>query len=117
MNCENCQTTLPDEAIACWKCGAPVAASVALAPSKKDETDLLFVIITFVISVAFFVCAGWSVPFTIWGLVTNSTKEIPPLSELGGILSGLAFIVAAVAVFGGSWWGSYWLLKRISRPT
>ena len=115
MNCAKCQTTLPDEAIACWKCGAPVAASIAQLP-KQDESDLLLALLTFGISIAFFVCAGWSVPFTLWGLISNSAQGSSLLASLSGILSGLAFVMSTIAVFGGCWWGSYWLLKRIARP-
>ena len=116
MNCDKCQTTLPDEAIACWKCGAPVAASIAQLP-KQDESDLLLAILTLGISIAFFICAGWSVPFTLWGLISNAVQEPSPLASSSGILSGLVFIGSTLAIFGGCWWGSYWLLKRIIRPT
>ena len=115
MNCEKCQTILPDEAIACWKCGTPVAETVQ-APPQKDESDLLLAILTFVLSVAFFVCAGWSIPFTLWGLISTSVNGSSLLASLSSILSGLAFVASTIAVFGGCWWGCYWLLKRISRP-
>lgn len=113
MNCANCETPLPDEAIACWKCGTPVAASAAHAPPRKAEPDILLILLTFAAAVAFFACAGWAVPFTVWGMITTAAKDSPEWSGLLGILGGLAFVVATIACFGGFWYGAYWLTQRV----
>ena len=121
MICNNCQTTLPDQAVACWKCGTPVATAVpppeplAAPKAKKGEPDLLYVILTFVITAGFFVCAGWAVPFTVWGLIIGSAKEYPQLSGLLDLLSGVGFIASAIAFFAGVWWGAYKISVRLAQ--
>ena len=121
MICNHCQTTLPDQAVACWKCGAPVAAAVLppeplTAPqAKKREPDLLYVILTFVITAGFFVCAGWAVPFTVWGLIIGSAKQFPALTGLLDIISGIAFILSTFGFFAGVWWGAYKISLRLAR--
>ncbi len=132
MICDNCQTTLPDQAVACWKCGKPLVqvappaiptspptAVLPLVPSKppevkKNEPDLLHVIVTFVFTAGFFVCAGWAVPFTVWGLIISSGKQYPELSGLLDVLSGVAFIVSAIGFFAGIWWGAYKISTRLA---
>lgn len=116
MICANCQTSLPDEAVACWKCGTPLAGTAKDAPGKPSEPDVLLALLTFFAALIFFACAGWSIPFAIWGNLSTAAKDSPQWSSLLGIVSGLAFIVATVACLGGAWWGSYWLIKRILRP-
>ncbi len=113
MICANCQTILPDEALACWKCGTQFAAPPAIAPAKKTEPDILLVIFTFIASVGFFACAGWSVPFAVWGMISTAAKDSPQWSGWVGILSGISFVVMTIACFGGFWWGSYWVIKRV----
>jgi ribosomal protein L40E len=109
MICENCRTTLPDDAIACWKCGARLAP-----PARQAGPDVLLAILTFVIAGALFACVGWSVPFTVWGLINSAAKDSPQWSGVLGIVSGMAFVLAALAFFGGVWWGSYWLIARLT---
>ncbi len=113
MICANCETTLPDEAIACWKCGTQLTALTGGKPPPKDEPDVLLVLLTFVAAVAFFACAGWAVPFTVWGMITTVAKDSPEWSGVLGILGGLAFVVSTIVCFGGFWYGAYWLIKRI----
>ena len=102
MICANCRTTLPDEAIACWKCGAQVAVAVAKSPAKKNAPDLLLVILTFLIASGLFVCMGWAVPFTVWGVITSSASQFPQWASILGVVSGIAFVVSAIAIFGGA---------------
>lgn len=186
MICANCQTTLPDEAVACWKCGsgtrgaaaardrvapaggdtpapgavpasspssaaqpppsnspssiAPqrsVALSLALAspaivapttaphtptaaapaPEQKGAHDLLLVIITFVGNAAFFICAGWSVPFAIWGNLRNAAKQNPEWTGIVDVVSGVALLVSGLVFFLGCWLGSYWAILRLISPS
>ncbi len=120
MICASCQTPLPEEAIACWKCGKlalpapPAAAPAPAAPLAKRQLDLLLALITLLISVAVFVCLGWAVPFTVWGLITSFGRQYPEWSAAFGIVSGAAFILSALAFFGGTWWGCYKLLQRLT---
>lgn len=111
--CANCQTALPDEAVACWKCGTQVAAPATSTLPQKPEPDILLVLLTFIAAAAFFVCAGWAVPFTVWGMISTAAKDSPQWSDLLGILGGLAFIVTTIACFGGFWYGAYWVTKRV----
>jgi hypothetical protein len=113
MICANCETTLPDEAIACWKCGTQISALTSGTPPPRNEPDILLVLLTFVAAVAFFACAGWAVPFTVWGTITTAAKDSPEWSAVLGILGGLAFVVSTIVCFGGFWYGAYWLTKRI----
>jgi hypothetical protein len=113
MLCDNCQTELPDEAAACWKCGKLFKSVAAPTPLKKQEPDSLLLVGTFVFSGIFFICGGWAFPFTVWGKMVEYTSHYPEWSSVTGVLSGALFIVTAIAVFGVLWWGSYWLIKRI----
>ncbi len=126
MICEHCQTTLPDQAIACWKCGKPVAALAApttptapavQAPTSKSEPDVLIVILAFALSAILFVCMGWAIPFTVWGKISGIATDYPQWSNLIGIISGISFVIATIGFLGGVWWGSYWLITRIMRPS
>ena len=112
MICQSCSTVLPDEARACWKCGAQIAATVA--PAKSADLDLLLKIVTFLVAGALFVCVGWSVPFMVWGTLASSANQFPQWSGAIGVVSGIAFVGAAIVFFGGVWWGMYWLLKRVA---
>ncbi len=117
MICQSCDTVLPDEARACWKCGTQIAATVANAPAKNTDLDLLLKILTFLVACALFVCVGWSVPFMVWGTITSAANQYPQWSGLSGVVSGIAFVAAAIVFFGGVWWGTYWLLKRVTATT
>ena len=114
MICQKCQTSLPEEAIACWKCGTSTARVPKPPPVKKAEPDIFLMILTFVVTGGFFVCAGWAVPFTIWGLIIGTARQYPQLSGLIDILSGAAFIASTVTFFAGIWWGAYKVLKRLT---
>ncbi|MDE3091996.1 MAG: hypothetical protein KGJ80_21700, partial [Chloroflexota bacterium] len=65
-------------------------------------------------TVMFFVCAGWAVPFTVWGQISTASADSPQWAGLIGVVSGVAFVVATIATFGGFWWGAYWLLTRVT---
>ncbi len=114
MICANCQMTLPEEAVACWKCGTPIAAPAAQAAAPKRPVDPLLLILTLLISVGVFVCLGWAIPFTIWGLITSSAKQYPEWSGILDIVSGAAFVLSALGFFGGTWWASYQVLQRLT---
>lgn len=123
MICGICQTNLPDEAIACWKCGSPISerpegpAKPNVPPNsraKKDKIDPLFVVLTLLISVALFVCVGWAIPFTVWGSVIAYSGQFPQWSSTIDALSGVLFYASAVGVFAGTWWGSYQILRRLT---
>lgn len=114
MICASCQTPLPEEAIACWKCGAPIGASAPQAALPKRPVDPLLVVLTLLVSVGVFVCLGWAIPFTIWGLITSSAKQYPEWSGILDIVSGAAFVLSALGFFGGTWWGSYQILERLT---
>ena len=117
MICSNCQTELPDEAIACWKCGEQMSCSPAKSAKHKDGVDPLLVILTLLFSVAFFVCLGWAIPFTIWGNIITVSKDHPEWSALLDMVSGIAFYVSAVGLFIFSWWGSYKLVFRLMKAS
>ncbi len=114
MICASCQTVLPDEAIACWKCGAPMAGPASRPAVPKRPVDLLLAILTLVISIAVFVCLGWAIPFTVWGLITSTAKQYPEWSGVLEMVSGVAFVASAVGFFGGTWWGGYKVLERLT---
>ena len=113
MKCKNCQTILPDEAIACWKCGTKVERPATTAPRKKEKPDILIVAAAFIIAAVFFACLGWSIPFMVWGMITSSAKN-SQWSDLMGVVSGISFVATTIAIFGGVWWGSYWLIKNVT---
>ncbi len=117
MICASCQTPLPEEAIACWKCGRLVVPAAPAATAAKRPVDLLLVVIALLISVAVFVCLGWAVPFTVWGLITTAGKQYPEWSGAFSIISGAAFILSGLGFFGGTWWGGYKFLERLTSPT
>lgn len=121
MICENCQTTLPDQALACWKCGKPmtppVTAPLPIAkPRKMPKIDPLIALFTLIFSTVFFACVGWAVPFTVWGKLTNVATDFPQWAQALGVISGVAGVVSALLTFVGVWWGSAWLITRIMRP-
>jgi uncharacterized paraquat-inducible protein A len=116
MICANCQTILPDEAKACWKCGIPLAESASV-PKPKGETDLLMAILTFVLTAALFACVGWALPFMVWGTIVSSTKDYPQWSGVLDMFSGVSFFVTAIAFVAIVWRGSYWLITRVTRPS
>ncbi len=186
MICGNCQTTLPDEAVACWKCGlptkgrastpsgaptagrtstappdappssaasqpsvvppistpsslapsiapqiplapqlpvpeplspAPAQSSLAAAPGQKGAHDLLLFIVTFVGNAAFFICAGWSVPFAIWGNILSVAKQNPEWANVIDVVSGVALVISGLVFFLGCWLGSYWVILRLINPS
>lgn len=119
MICENCQTTLPDEALACWKCGKPVAQpGMPPAPRKKlKPIDPVVAFITLLLSAVFFGCAGWAVPFTVWGKLTNAASDFPQWAQALSILSTVAGVLSALVTFLGFWWLSAWLITRLIRST
>ena len=121
MICSSCQTTLPDEAIACWKCGKPLAPSVAAPastskPRKKKPIDPIVAFLTLIGSTVFFGCIGWSVPFTVWGKLNNAAADFPQWAQFLGAISTIAGVVAALITFVGIWWLSAWLITRVMRP-
>ncbi len=121
MICENCQTTLPDEALACWKCGKPTGQPTTVAqptspPHKKTRIDPLVAVFTLLISAVFFACFGWAVPFTVWGRITNIGADYPQWAQVFGVVSGIAGVASALITFIGVWWLSAWLITRIIRP-
>ncbi len=113
--CDNCHTTLPDSAVACWKCGKQFSSASPPAP-RKSGPDLLLAIVTLPIAVISFACLGWTIPFTLWGLVVSSASQYPGWSGLLGALGAILFVLATVAVIGGTWWGAYWILNRVNAP-
>ncbi len=175
MICVTCQTTLPDEAVACWKCGSPtrggthaeagaaaptatpvssqspleppspaasqspsaqllpvpgssavappaipptpVAPQPADTPQQKGAHDLLLFILTFVGNAAFFICAGWSVPFAIWGNILTTAKQNPEWASVIDVVSGVALVLSGLVFFLGCWLGSYWVILRLINPS
>ncbi len=121
MICESCQTTLPDEAIACWKCGKPITQSATAPlpgaePHKKTKIDPLVAVFTLVLSAVFFACFGWAVPFTVWGKITNFAADYPQWAQVFGVISGIAGVASALITFVGVWWLSAWLVTRVMSP-
>ena len=116
MICENCQTTLPDQAVACWKCGKPVTPPTVTTKRKKPPIDPLVAVFTLVLSAVFFGCIGWAIPFTVWGKISNAATDFPQWAQLLGAISLVAGVASALLVFVGLWWLSAWLITRILRP-
>ncbi len=121
MICESCQTALPDEALACWKCGKSIAAPTvappeARKPHKKPKIDPLVAVFTLLFSAVFFACFGWAIPFTVWGRITNIGADYPQWAQIFGVVSGILGVASALLTFVGVWWGSAWLITRIMRP-
>ena len=117
MICENCQTPLPDQAVACWKCGKPVARPAAPAPKKQKPIDPLVAVFTLFFSAVFFGCIGWSVPFTVWGKLNSAVTDFPQWAQAMSVISTIAGVAAALITFVGVWWLSTWLITRIIRST
>ena len=134
MICENCQTTLPDQAVACWKCGKPVAQSTAAARQpiptppapetplkpkvkKKAPIDPVVAVFTMIASVIFFACIGWAVPFTVWGKINSAFADYPQWAQTVGILSTALGVLSAFVLFVGVWWISAWMITRLLRSS
>ncbi len=115
MICSHCLTELPDQAVACWKCGEQTQGKPTATSKPLGGADPLLVILTLLFSVAFFICMGWAIPFTIWGNMITASKEHPDWSGLLDIVSGIAFYASAVGLFIVSWWGSYQLVFRLMK--
>jgi RNA polymerase subunit RPABC4/transcription elongation factor Spt4 len=39
MNCKSCGTSLPDDAVACWKCGTPIGKSLSEMQLRSEQID------------------------------------------------------------------------------
>lgn len=120
MICATCQIHLPEQAVACWKCGTPLEAVPAAVPvltgplsRPKAVHDPLLIVITFFISVALFICVGWTRPFTVWGTIVSGGKEDPGLGTFIAIASGAEFIVSTIGTFAITWWGSYTIWRKM----
>lgn len=150
MICAGCQTTLPDEAVACWKCGTPTGRGATASPVARPSTppniapssvlpvhtlpqpagsppaataaeersahDLLLLIVTFVGNAVFFVCAGWAVPFAIWGNIVSTGKQNPEWASAIELGSGVALVISGLVFFLACWLGSYWVIMRLINP-
>jgi len=119
MICENCQTSLPDEAIACWKCGKPVKkpGTPPTPPRKQKPIDPLVAFFTLLFSAGFFGCVGWAVPFTVWGKLSNAATDFPQWAQTLNVVSTVAGVASALVTFVGIWWLSAWLITRIIRSS
>ncbi len=132
MICSSCQTQLPEEAVACWKCGEALQPTTGLpVPVRRSDAarahsggfrrirdglaqaDPLLVVLTLLFNAAFFICFGWAVPFTIWGNIVELSKQYPEWSALLEIASTSTLLVSAVTFFIGTWWGEYQLIHRL----
>lgn len=138
MICKNCQTTLPDQAVACWKCGKPIAQLVAqpVAPTphpvqappapetplkpkikKKPPIDPIVAVFTMIASVIFFACIGWAVPFTVWGKTAEIFKDRPDLAQMSSVLGTAGGVLSGLILFVGVWWVSAWIITRLIRSS
>jgi hypothetical protein len=112
MTCKNCQTALPDGAVACWKCGARVDLSPETMPTKPPR-DILHVLGSFLVAVVLFACMGWTVPFAVFGNISVAARNYPQWENISGYASGIIMTLTALAFVGMTWWGSYWVISRL----
>ncbi len=112
MICEHCKTSLPDDAVACWKCGTPTPKAQQ-SPNAKPKADVLHILASFFIAAVFFVCVGWTVPFTVFGMISTAANDLPQWASVSGIASGIILIGTAIAFIALTWWGAYWVITRL----
>lgn len=112
MICKNCQTELPDSAVACWKCGTPTAV-LGQAPDAKPPRDVLHVVASFLVAAVLFICIGWPLPFVVWGNLSAAASHLPQWASVSGIASGIVLIGTALAFIALAWWMSYWVITRM----
>ncbi len=115
--CDNCHTTLPDNAVACWKCGRQFPSAHLSAPLKPSGPNIAIAVVTFPIALAFFACLGWSIPFTLWGLTVSLGGQNSDGSGLLGAVGTILFAISSIALIGGAWWGAYWIVNRVNNST
>ena len=115
MICDQCKTELPDEAAACWKCGRPFKPAQPAATTKEDPT-VVVAFFSFILSVGFFICGGWGVPFTVWGKTLEAARTQPGMEGQMETIAGVLFVVSAIGVFGGLWAVAFWVGKRLMTP-
>ncbi len=115
--CDNCHTTLPDDAVACWKCGRQFSLAHPQKSYKSSGPNLAIAVVTFPIALAFFACLGWSIPFTLWGLTVSLGGQNPNGSGLLGAVGAILFAISSIALIGGAWWGAYWIVNRVNRSS
>ena len=112
MICENCKTLLPDDAVACWKCGTRIAPSPETLPAKPQR-DVLHMLAAFFVAVGLFACVGWPLPFVVWGGISSAASSMPQWASMSGIASGVILFGTAIAFVALTWWGSYWVIARM----
>jgi hypothetical protein len=112
MICANCKTTLPDNAVACWKCGKPTSQTPQSFGSKQ-KPDILHILASFFVAVVLFACVGWPLPFVVWGGISSAASGMPQWASVSGIASGIILFGTAIAFVALTWWGSYWVIARM----
>lgn len=112
MICANCKTTLPDDAVACWKCGTPTSQAPR-TPESKPKPDILHVLAAFFVAVVSFACVGWPLPFVIWGGISQVASHSPQWASVSGIASGAIMIGTTIAFLALTWWAFYWVIARL----
>jgi ribosomal protein L40E len=112
MICENCKTVLPDDAVACWKCGTRTPLTPETL-SPKPKRDILHMLASFFVAIGVFVCFGWTVPFAVFGNISSAASSLPQWASISGVASGPIMIGTAVAFVALTWWGSYWVISRL----
>lgn len=109
MICEHCKTVLPDDAVACWKCGTPTVRANRRSVAKPPR-DVLHILSAFFVAVFSFVCVGWPLPFVV-------VSNLPLWMGMGGPAYGIVLISTTIAFVGFAWWVAYWVITRLfSKP-